>query len=129
MIFGIQLLGILFGVIMIYLTYTSYMRGKFSKEALILWSLVWLGGIFVFSVPHVFYGIMDALRITRTADFFVAGALIFLTTMIFHMYVKVKYVEDKMEQLVRNMAVEKQHIQTTTSKQTTPSKKKNEKKE
>lgn len=106
MIFGIQLLGILFGIIMIYLTYTSYKRKKFSKEAFYLWGAVWVGGIFIFSVPHIFYGIMDALQINRTADFFVAAALIFLTTMEFHMYTKVKYMEDKMEQLVRKIALE-----------------------
>lgn len=106
MILGIQLVGILFGLIMIYLTYTNYMKKRFSREAFILWMLVWIGAIFIFAVPYVFYGVMELLRIERTADFFVASALIFLTTMSFHMYTKVKYMEEKVELLVRKLAYE-----------------------
>lgn len=80
------------------------MKKRFSKEAFFLWLVVWIGGIVIFSVPHIFYGIMDSLRINRTADFFVSAALIFLTTMIFHMYVKVKNMEEKMESMVRKLS-------------------------
>lgn len=106
MIVGIQLLGILFGLIMVYFTYLYFKKGNYSKKSLILWITTWVAVIVIFAIPKVIYGIMELLQIQRTADFFTAAAIIFLTTIIFYLYNLVKKLEHKMEELIRSVAIE-----------------------
>jgi len=111
MILGVQLLGILFGIVMIYFTFLYYKRHNYDKMAFIFWLITWLGVIVIFGLPKLIYGVMDFLAIQRTADFFTATAIIFLTTLIFYLYSSVKKTESRVEKLVRKLA-----IQTETDK-------------
>jgi hypothetical protein len=106
MILGMQLLGILFGIVMIYFTFLYYKRHNYDKLAFIFWLVTWLGVITIFGLPKLIYGVMDFLAIQRTADFFTATAIIFLTTLIFYLYSSVKKTESRVERLVRTLALE-----------------------
>lgn len=70
--------------------------------------VVWVGVIILILVPEMFYGVMDALNIQRTADFLSAGAILFLTTLSFYMYSVVKKTEKRVEKLVREVAIRDQ---------------------
>ena len=59
---------------------------------------------------------MDLLAIQRTADFFTAIAIIFLTTITFYMYSIVKKTEARMERLVRKIALDKEEEQEKKTK-------------
>lgn len=107
MIVGIQLIGILFGVVMIYFSYLYYRRGNYGKQSLALWLITWLVVVVIFAVPQLIYAVMEVLAIQRTADFFTAAAIIFLTTITFYTYTNVKKQEKKMEDLVRKVALER----------------------
>lgn len=107
MLAGIQLLGILFGIVMIYFSYLYFKRGNYSKKSFILWTGTWLGVIVIFAIPQLIYSVMKLLAIQRTADFFSAVAIIFLTSIVFYLYTVVKQTERKMEDLVRTVAIEK----------------------
>jgi len=63
MILGIQILGIVFSLIMIYLTFLYYKRKYYSKASLLLWTAVWLGALILVLFPQTIYGIMETLRI------------------------------------------------------------------
>jgi len=106
MLVGIQLLGILFGIVMIYFSYLYFKRGNYSKKSFILWTGTWSAVIIIFAIPQVIYSIMSLLAIRRTADFFTATAIIFLTSIVFYLYTIVKKTEKKMEDLVRSVAIE-----------------------
>lgn len=106
MLVGIQLLGMLFGIIMIYFSYLYYKRGNYSKKSLILWTLAWGAVIIIFGVPQIIYGLMNMLAINRTADFFTTIAIVFLTSIVFYLYTIVKRTEKKMEDLVRSIAID-----------------------
>jgi len=105
MILGIQLLGIVFCIIMIYFTYVHYKRKNYGVQSLTLWSVVWLGALFVVSFPQTLYGIMNTLKIERTADFLTLLGFAFFALIIFYLYTTVKKNNKKIEELVRTMAL------------------------
>ena len=79
MLFGVQILILLFGLVMIYLTFLYYKRANYDKAGLIVWFLIWLGFIFLGMFPKTVYGVMEVLAIDRTADFFYAGGMVFFS--------------------------------------------------
>ena len=106
MILGVQLLGIIFVLVMIYLTFLYYKRSHYSAASLSLWMAVWLGALLLVLFPETLYGIMETLQIKRTVDFFVIGGFMFFTVLIFYLYDAVKQMQRKMEKLVRKIAIE-----------------------
>jgi hypothetical protein len=105
MIAGIQLLGIVFSLIMIYMAYVYYKRKNYGITSLIIWVCIWAGALFFVSFPQTTYGIMEALKIERTADFMVMMGFTFFSVIIFYLYSTVKKNNYKIEQLVRQLAI------------------------
>lgn len=108
MILGVQVLGIVFVLVMLYLTFLYYKRQHYSKSSLLLWLAVWLGALVLVIFPETVYGIMETLKIERTVDFFVISGFIFFSVIIFYLYNSVKQMERKMEKLVRKIAIDRE---------------------
>lgn len=105
MLFGVQILGLLFGLIMMYLTFLYYKRANYDKTGLIFWFMVWIGFIVLAIFPKTVYGVMEILEIKRTADFFyVAGFLVF-SVLLFYSYNLTKKCQKQTELLVRQIAL------------------------
>ena len=107
MIYGLQIVGMLFALIMLYLTFLYYKRNAYSGKSFFIWFCVWLFFLLMVMFPKKIYGIMDTLSIQRTVDFFVIGGFLFFSVMIFHLYVVVKQTQKKVEMVVRRVALEK----------------------
>lgn len=105
MIIGIQLVGIMFCLVMLYLTFLYYKQDNYGKTSFIFWSLIWLGSLILVSFPSIVYGIMDTLKIQRTSDFIVMIGFMFFSVIIFYMYNIVKKMKSQMEKLVRELAI------------------------
>lgn len=101
MLAGVQILGILFALSMIYITYVYYKRKNYNLRSLALWLTVWTGTLILISFPQTVYGVMQALQIERTADFFVVAGFTFFSVIIFYMYIVIKKTNQKVEELVR----------------------------
>jgi hypothetical protein len=104
MLFGVQILILLFGLVMIYFTFLYYKRANYDKMGLIVWFLVWLGFIFLGVFPQTVYGVMQLLAIERTADFFYAGGMLFFAVLMFYLYNITKKSQKQLETLVREIA-------------------------
>jgi len=104
MLFGVQILILLFGLVMIYFTFLYYKRSNYDKVGLVFWFLVWLGFIFLGMFPQTVYGIMEALAIERTADFFYAGGMVVFSVVLFYMYNITMKNQRQVEILVRKLA-------------------------
>ena len=104
MLFGFQILGILFGLIMMYLTFLYYKRANYDKTGLIFWFLVWVGFTFLVAFPSITYGVMDVLEIERTADFFYVSGFLFFSLILFYVYNLTKKNQKQLETLVREIA-------------------------
>lgn len=105
MIIGLQIFGILFSLVMIYFTYVYYKRNNYSKNSFILWTLIWIGFGIMVLFPKTIYGIMEVLQIQRTVDFFVISGFLFFAVILFYLWIVVKRNERKLENLVRNLAI------------------------
>ena len=110
MIAGIQILGIVFALLMIYLTYVYYKRNNYGYKSMFMWLVVWIGVLVIISRPSTVYGIMQALEIERTADFFVMSGFTLFSIIIFYLYIVVKKSNQKVEELVRSLAIEKRKV-------------------
>ena len=106
MFLGIQILGIVFIAIMLYFTYLNYKRHNYGSRSFISWLVVWLAGLLVVLFPHTLYTLMDAVNIDRTYDLFYIGAFVILFVIVFNMYVTIKKTHAKVEELVRERAIE-----------------------
>lgn len=106
MILGIQVIGIIFVLVMIYLTFLYYKKRHYSAASLSLWMAVWLGALLLVLFPETLYGIMETLKIERTVDFFVISGFMFFIVLIFYLYSTVKQMQRKMEKLVRKIAID-----------------------
>ncbi len=104
---GIQLLAILFGLIMVYMTFLYYKRGNYGSKAFLFWMFVWGIFIFVSAFPNLVYGIMDLLAIQRTADFLVSATIMVFSVVLFKLYVRNKELESKIDVVVRKVAMDK----------------------
>lgn len=107
MLYGIQLLGILFGLVMIYMTFLYFKRGNYGTGAFFFWIAIWGAFLVLATFPRFVYGIMDVLAIQRTADFFVVSALMVYSVVIFKLYVRNKELQAKIEKVVRKVAFDK----------------------
>jgi hypothetical protein len=107
MLFGVQILILLFGLVMIYFTFLYYKRANYEKTGLIVWFLIWLGFIVLGVFPQTIYGIMQMLAIERTADFFYAGGMLFFAVLMFYLYNITKKNQKQVETLVREIAFKK----------------------
>jgi hypothetical protein len=116
MISGIQIIGIVFMIMMMYLTFVHYKRKSYGFKSLLLWLGVWIVALVVVSVPSTVYGIMQALNIQRTADFITLLGFAFFAVIIFYLYSIVGKNNQKMEHLVRELAINDAEKNTANSK-------------
>ncbi len=107
MLAGIQLIGIVFSLFMIYLTFLYFKREDYGKTGFFFWMFIWLGFLVLVTFPKSVYNIMQLLSIERTADFIVAGALLVYSVVIFKLYVNNKKLQRKIEVIVRKVALDK----------------------
>src|SRR3989344_2236750 len=100
--FWIQLLGIIFGVAMMYFTFVKYKRKEISNLECTIWMAGWVVLIGLAIRPSIL-------------DFFIVVGFFVILGLGFYNYSLVKKMERKMEQLVRDTALSHPHTDSTTS--------------
>jgi len=106
----IQLLGILFSIAMIYLTFLKYKRKEINKLEFLMWAGGWILLMALAIVPSVLDPIIGKLNFYRRLDFFVVLGFFTLLGIGFYNYSLVKKMEKKVELFVRNQAIQEQPI-------------------
>jgi hypothetical protein len=108
MILGIQIVGVLFGALMLYLTFMHQKRREFSANESLFWGALWLGLIFITVLPKSLnFLVKDILQVSRPLDFFVITGVLVTVGVAFNCYARMRKLQEKMESLVRKLAVEK----------------------
>lgn len=106
MILGIQILGVLFGLFMIYLTFLNSKRGEFTFKEWAFWSLLWVGFIFVTLFPSSLnFAVKGFFKLKRPLDFYIIIGFMFLTGAVFYTYSVVRKNQKRLEILVRKLAI------------------------
>ena len=100
-----HLIGVLFGVIMLILTFILYKRRKFTFDTFLLWAVVWSGIIIgILSFEQVTY-IAEVLIKIEVMDFFLYFSILVLFVMVFLVYNIVRSNQKKIERMVENIAL------------------------
>lgn len=105
---GIQIIGILFGLFMLYLTFIHLRKKEFTVKESIFWIGAWLVFLFLAIFPTgLDFLIKNWLSFSRRLDFFIVLGFMFLIGVVFYMYGLVRKTQNKMAKLVRKIALEK----------------------
>ena len=103
---GVQLIAIIFSLWMIYFSYLHYRRGEFKGIEFVLWQILWIGLVIVVIFPVSVKFILESFSISRTFDLVVIVGIIVLFGVTFRNYVIVKRIEKRLEEVVRDSALE-----------------------
>ena len=102
----IQIVGIAFGFVMLYLTMLYAKRNELSRAEQFAWSAVWIL-IMVFALfPQVLTTVTETMQFDRTLDLLVVSGVLFVVTISFYTYLLVRKNQKKVEKLVREIAIE-----------------------
>lgn len=106
-ILGIQILGTLFGVFMIYYVFLHYKRKELTIKEYLFWVVLWVIFIILTLFPSVLKPIVQTAGFARTMDFFIVAGFMFLVGSLFYIYLLVRSNQKRLEEIVRKIAFEK----------------------
>jgi hypothetical protein len=107
MVLGIQVIGVVFALLMLYLTFLFYMKNNYTRAAFVFWIAVWICALVLVLFYQQLTFLSTQLKFARTTDLYIAIAVMFFGAITFLNYANVKRQERKVEELVRNMAMRK----------------------
>jgi len=115
---GIQIISIVFGLFMIYLTFLHFKRREFRIIEFGFWSFFWIVLMFLALFPNSLdFLVKDLLQLTRPLDFFIIIGFLFLTFLGFSSYTKIKRNNKRIENIIRKIAVERKFEESSKDKE------------
>jgi len=105
MILGLQIIGILFSLIMVYFALLHYKKGHLNGMEISSWIIIWVLVIFVVIFPEVVRIYANSFAVSRVLDLLIAGAFVVVFIMVASSYVRVSQLEKRIEELVRKLAL------------------------
>ncbi len=106
-ILGIQILGILFGFFMMYYTFLQHKRKEFTIKEYSFWFIFWGAFVIITLFPQILDPVLTTLNLARALDFFIITGFLFLIFVIFYTYTLVRKNQQKLEEIVRKIALKK----------------------
>lgn len=107
MVLGIQIIGVLFGLMMLYITFLNLKRKEYDVKEFVLWLLVWLFFLFFTIFPQVLDSITKPLSIVRKFDLLVVMGMLFVIGISYYNYAITRKLQRKMEKVVSAVAIKK----------------------
>lgn len=105
---GIQIVGILFALFMIYYSFLNYKKKEFKKIEFGGWLVLWSGLIFLTLYPHsVSFLVENILSMQRPLDFFIVSGFLFLIALSFYNYNLARKNNRRLEKIVQEIAFRK----------------------
>ena len=107
MIIGLQIIGFIFALLMIYLSIVHYKKGSLNGMEIAVWLIIW--GIVIIAVvfPEILRTYSQAFAISRLLDLLTVGGFILVISMVSASYIRTKNVEKKIEDMIRSEALKK----------------------
>lgn len=107
MLLGIQILGVLFALFMLYITFLSFKRKEFKIGELLFWVIAWGLFIWVTISPNSLKFFVDALSMHRPLDLLIVTGFLFLIFLSFYNHLSIKKSSRKLEILVSKLAIKR----------------------
>lgn len=101
----IQLLGAVFALDMMFITYFYRKRGVFYLHDTIIWMSVWVGMFLAAMFPQTLEVIIEPFQIIRVMDFLQLAGFFLVFSILFGMFTKSRSNDRKLEKLVREFAL------------------------
>jgi len=96
-------------LLMFYLTFLHQRRNEFTVKESIFWFGAWLIFLLLVILPtSLDFFIKGVLDFSRRMDFFIVVGFMFLIGIIFHTYITMRRTQNKVERLIRKIAIEKE---------------------
>jgi len=105
MVVGIQIVGLFFGLSMMYFSFFYYRRKDFSKGDAALWIFVWLVFLMGVLFPQRLDLIIQTFGVVGALQLFTITSILFLTAVIFYLFRVVRKNQRQVEKLVRERAL------------------------
>lgn len=105
MILGLQIIGILFSLIMVYVALLHYKKGQLNGMEISSWIIIWVIVILVVIFPEVVRIYANSFAVSRVLDLLIAGAFVVVFVMVSSAYIRVNQLEKRIEELVRKLAL------------------------
>lgn len=105
MVLGIQIVGVLFALAMLYLSFVQFKKKNFSSHEFIFWAILWVIIAITSMMPESLQKVTSALDVSRPFDLIVLLGFVLLTLLTFLNYLQNKKNQRKVEELVRRIAL------------------------
>lgn len=103
---GLQIFAIVFALSMLYVATVHRRRQHLSNQEYMLWGSLWCGFMLMIVWPDVFRTVAQSLHVSRLFDLIVILSLMFLTLLSFYNRVAHLQLDEKINRLVRDRAIE-----------------------
>lgn len=105
MVSGIQIIGIIFGLVLAYFSFLHYKRGEFTIREFLGWEGLWVAFILVTVYPSKFLVYSTNLGATRAFDLFSLLGFTVVLTISFYTYVSLDRLRRQLEKAIRDAAL------------------------
>lgn len=105
MILGLQIIGILFSLFMIYFAILHYKKGHLNGIEISSWIAIWFAVILIVIFPEIVRVYAASFAISRVLDLLIGGAFVVIFIMVASSYVRVSKLEKRIEDLVRKLSL------------------------
>mgnify|MGYP001584907129 CR=1 FL=1 len=104
---GIQIVGTLFSIFMMYYMFLHFKRKEFTAKEFIFWIVFWGSFIMLILFPQILDPLLIQVGIARALDFFIIVGFLFLISISIYTYTIVRKNQRKVEEIVREIAMRK----------------------
>jgi len=104
-ILGVQLVLVAFGLFMIYVLFLHWKKKNVSNKFFGMWIIIWVGYLFFAFFPNTLEPLIKELFIVRVMDLAMIVAFMVLGYVTVENNIKIKQLEDKIEEVVRKIAI------------------------
>ena len=117
MVLGIQVFGIVFGAFMLYMSFLQWKKRQFTLTEWVFWSFFAVLFSAISAFPDIINPLLPRLKLERKLDLFIILGFMFLIAATFYSYRIVRHTQKQVEELVRQIAIERvQQPQQTDAK-------------
>lgn len=101
----IQLLGGIFALDMMFITYFYHKRGVFHLHDTIIWMSIWIGLFLSVAFPQSLEIIIEPFQFIRVMDFLSVAGFFLVFSLIFTVFTRSRSNARKIEELVKGLAL------------------------
>ena len=104
---GVQILGVLFGLFMLYLTILYFRRRDLNPGDVLIWVPVWIVFLIGVAFPKTLDFFLQTFNVISAIQLFTILVFMFFAIVIFYLYRSVRVNSKRVEKLVRIIALKK----------------------